>query len=257
MSPITGALISGCLMMLLAATTVVVVRRLYVPAYRWFLGRRCRLDCRRRPKLILGAFVTVPMLKVFLPLFPFSVYKIVGGLCMGLFSAIFEMGATIAAVVIWRQLGRDLPRAVAIGAGAGAFEALLLGLASVVGMLTILAGVPGREDAAAQVQRLSDSTRFLARRTDRTCNRDPGAHGLSRPAPSRHHSAPLVMAAAGFAVFTLLDGIAGYLQVADAMNRMSLWWVELSLVPAGLVSIVALVWLHKRHAHAAQARDDA
>jgi len=67
------------------------------------------------------------------PSYPLQVLG--GGLFLGIQSSLFEIGLTFLAVLIWRQLGRDADRAIGIGIGAGAFEALLLGIASFIAIL--------------------------------------------------------------------------------------------------------------------------
>jgi YhfC intramembrane metalloprotease len=243
-----GALVSALGMVLVAAATVVMARRLYRPACRWFWVGAALWAVAVVPKLVLGALSTVPMLKGLHSVLPFNVYVVVGGLCMGLFSAMFEIGVTIAAGLIWRRpLGGDLSRAVAIGAGAGAFEAALLGLAAGAGALAAAAGVPGTEEAGEQIRAFAESTPlfWLVSPMERitavlshTASRALVLLGIAR--------GRWWMVVAGFAIFTLLDGLAGVVQVSDAVHRMSIWWIELSLAPAGLLSFTVLVWLHRR-----------
>jgi uncharacterized membrane protein YhfC len=243
-----GALVSALCMMVIAAAAVMAARRLYHPAYRWFWVGAALWTIAVVPKLILGGLVTVPALKTLNSVLPFNVYVIVAGLCMGLFSAIFEIGVTIAAGLICRHRLGPFPRAIAIGAGAGAFEALLLGLLSMAGVLAAMSGVEGTEEVATHLERLAASTPlfWLIAPSERitailshTASRALVLIGLAQRR--------WWMVAAGFAIFTALDGMAGFLQVKDAMSRWSLWLVELSLTPAALVSLVVLVWLHGRH----------
>ncbi len=74
---------------------------------------------------------------------PYPIYVASGGLYVGVESSVFEMGFTILAGLIWRQLGKDSTRAIAIGVGAGAFEAFLLGLLSAVGMVAVIMSARG------------------------------------------------------------------------------------------------------------------
>src|SRR3974377_1411442 len=57
----------------------------------------------------------------------------------GLMTGLFEIGATLAAALIWRRLAADPSRAIAVGMGAGAFEALLVGLTAFAGCLVAVA----------------------------------------------------------------------------------------------------------------------
>ena len=73
---------------------------------------------------------------------------IVGSIYVGLLTGVFEIGITLVAALIWKQMARDAARGVAVGVGAGAFEALLLGIAAVAAALTALSN-PSSDVAAA------------------------------------------------------------------------------------------------------------
>ena len=162
---------------------------------------------------------------------------------VGVQSSIFEIGFTILAGWIWRQLGRDSPRAIAVGVGAGAFEAFLLGLLSAVAMAAVAVGAPGTEGP----------------------NREISVHQAVTPlfwlvAPVERISAVLVHASSralvllgltyrrplmvfwGFWIFALLDTVAGAAQLSGKIGTFSLWWVELAILPFGLISIPILRW---------------
>lgn len=51
----------------------------------------------------------------------------------------FEIGITLAAALIWRQVAKSSARGVVVGVGAGGFEAVLLGLLPVIGALAAYA----------------------------------------------------------------------------------------------------------------------
>ena len=76
---------------------------------------------------------------------PYPLFVLAGGLFVGAYSSLFEIGLTLLAVIIWRKLGTDANRAIGIGIGAGAFEAFLLGVVLLVQVWTALAGMPGAE----------------------------------------------------------------------------------------------------------------
>ena len=46
----------------------------------------------------------------------------------------------------------------------------------------------------------------------------------------------------GFLIMTAIDAVAGYVHLAGLMGEVSLWWIELALTPAALLSIPILVW---------------
>lgn len=41
---------------------------------------------------------------------------------------------------------------------------------------------------------------------------------------------------------TAIDAIAGYVHLAGLLGSVSLWWIELAIAPAALLSIPILVW---------------
>jgi hypothetical protein len=45
---------------------------------------------------------------------------------------------------------------------------------------------------------------------------------------------------------TALDAIAGYVHLAGLINKISLWWVELVLLPFAIISILIIKWGRKR-----------
>jgi hypothetical protein len=50
----------------------------------------------------------------------------------------------------------------------------------------------------------------------------------------------------GFLIFTLLDGVAGGVHVAGLMGKISVWWIELAILPFAAVSVPVLVWCYRR-----------
>ena len=46
----------------------------------------------------------------------------------------------------------------------------------------------------------------------------------------------------GFLIMTAIDAVASYVHLAGLMGQVSVWWIELALAPAALLSIPILVW---------------
>ena len=46
----------------------------------------------------------------------------------------------------------------------------------------------------------------------------------------------------GFCIFALLDSVAGAAQLSGRIGTFSLWWVELAILPFGLISVPILRW---------------
>jgi len=166
---------------------------------------------------------------------------IVGGAFVGIESSLFEMGLTLLAVLIWRQLGRDAERSIAVGVGAGAFEALLLGAVGLIALITVLAGVPGTEKLAQEMEKVAARTPvfWLAAPAERIiailCHASCRALILLGAARRR---AGMILA--GFVIFALLDGVVGAFHVSGKIGVISIWWVELAILPLGLLSIPIL-----------------
>ena len=77
---------------------------------------------------------------------PYASFVAASGVFIGVESSVCEIGVTLLAVSIWRQLGRDAGRAIAIGVGAGAWEAFLLGAFVLASVAVAVTGLPVGEE---------------------------------------------------------------------------------------------------------------
>jgi len=158
------------------------------------------------------------------------------------------MGFTLVAVIIWRQLGKEGGRAIAIGVGAGAFEAFLLGLAQLVAAVVVISGLPGADSISEDLAKGVAVTplMWLIGPVERViailCHASSRALILLGMASQR-----VMMIVWGFVIFTLLDGIAGAVHVSGKLGTFSPWWIELVLLPFALVSIPILRWYWKKY----------
>jgi len=50
------------------------------------------------------------------------------------------------------------------------------------------------------------------------------------------------VAAYGFLLFAALDSVAGLAHIGELLGEVSMWWIELSLVPFAALSIPILRW---------------
>lgn len=179
---------------------------------------------------------------------PHPLYVALSGLYLGVQSSAFEMGFTLLAVLIWRQLGRDGGRAIAIGVGAGAFEAFLLGIAPIATALALLvAHGPEMDRTRAQLQTVVAGTPlyWLAGPVERIvailCHAATRALILLGVSKKKY-----LLPCWGFLLFTLLDGVAGAAQVAGVIGKVSIWWIELAILPFAVASVPILVWCYRR-----------
>lgn len=171
------------------------------------------------------------------------VFISLSGLFIGIQSSVFEIGLTLLAVLIWKKFGSNANRAIGIGIGAGAFEALLLGLASLISIILYLAKLPGTEPIGDGINTVAKATPvfWLVGPFERIIA--IGCHTASRALVllGATRSRPM-MVIYGFILFTLLDSIAGGAHVSGAIGKISMWWIELMLLPFFIVSIPIIKW---------------
>ena len=233
-------LVPGPLMVLVALTAVLIWRRRSGAAWRWFWVGAAVWLVAVVIKFTWAYFLNAPILRLLDKCLSQHAYVLAGGAYIGLQSSVCEMGLTLAAALIWRQMTRDAPRGVAVGVGAGAFEAALLGIGSFIGIAAALSGkVPGAEQLA-QVARMTPLV-WLAGPVERviailchTATRSLILLGVARRRWSLFWW--------GFLIFAGLDGVAGLYHMGAFPAGASMWWVELSVLPFGLVSVPLILW---------------
>jgi uncharacterized membrane protein YhfC len=162
---------------------------------------------------------------------------IAGSIYCGLMTGIFEVGVTLAAALIWRRLAADPNRAVAVGIGAGAFEALLLGLAAAAGPL--VASAVGQGDQVLQAlsgASASTSLFWLVGPVERVIA--IAAHTAARVLVLQAVAKRVWLGFwAGFAWLSAVDLIAGVALLTGMTRAGSLWRIELMILPFGLLGI--------------------
>ena len=217
----------------------VQLRWFWVGAGLWTVAVALKVVCALLTnKLVIG------FLKEHLP---HQLYVVAGAAFVGIQSSLFEIGLTLLAVLIWKQLGRDANRAIGIGVGAGAFEALVLGLTALVAVLACLSGVPGTERIREAIEKVAAATPlfWLLAPVERSiailCHASSRALvllGVSHRRPA--------MVVCGFLIFTMIDGIAGAAHLSGVLGKMSMWWIELALLPFAVISVPVLCWCYRR-----------
>jgi uncharacterized membrane protein YhfC len=169
-----------------------------------------------------------------------------GSIYCGLMTGIFEIGITLAAALVWRRLAAEPGRAVAVGLGAGAFEALLLGFAACAGSLATLAS--GQADLALR------SLAGIAAHTPVMWLAGP----VERVIAILAHTASRVLVLravagrrwpgfwAGFGWLSATDLVAGVALLSGMTASASLWLTELMLLPFGVLSVPLTIWAMRR-----------
>lgn len=161
---------------------------------------------------------------------PHAVYLAAGSVYVGLLTGVFEIGITLAAALIWKRMALDANRAVAVGVGAGAFEALLVGLVTVASIAGPLLG-------AALVWLVGPVERVIAI----LCHTSSRALVLMSVATRRW-----ILFGWGFLLLTAVDAIAGYALLSGDLGRVSTWWIEAAIAPFAVASVPVLFWCLRR-----------
>jgi hypothetical protein len=240
-------------MMLVAVVAVWYWHRVAGVSARWYGIGAGLWTVAVLVKVLIG-FVSNPIVIGFLKSrLPHALFVAAGGFYLGVESSVCEIGLTLLAGLLWKELGRDARRAIATGVGAGAFEALLLGIAATAGVVAWLAGAPGTEGLGGELQKAATTSLFwllgpVERVTAIICH--ASSRGLVLLGVRYGRAA---MIALGFLIFTMLDGVAGAVILSGLMGAISSWWFELAFSVFALVSLPLLSWMFRRWGDAAAA----
>ena len=153
---------------------------------------------------------------------------------IGLLTGLFEIGVTIVAARRWPGLSQNAAQAIAIGIGAGATEALVLG--ALLALSTV-----GNQDAAVFGPQSLSLVPVAERALALLCHAASRALVFFAAATRRWR-----WAWAGFALLTAVDTVAGVFLLHRGQAALSPWLLELAIVPFALVSILGLIVLVKR-----------
>lgn len=174
-------------------------------------------------------------------LYPESTVPIIFAVYVGLVSAVTEIGLTAVCAYGWHSMTIDSRRAAGVGVGAGAIEAVLLGFASLAAVCMVLFDLPGSAPVAAEFEAATKTTSlpWLCGPVERTLAviLHTASRMLVLKAVAERRWLPFSL---GFLLFTLVDSIAGYAAISGLLKTISLWWLELALVPTALLGLVAI-----------------
>lgn len=193
---------------------------------------------------VLGSVWLNPMIMEYLKAtMSYQGYLSIGSLYIGMQSSACEIGLTAFLAWLWRRSCRDAREAIAVGVGAGSFEAILLGAGTLAGMLAMSSGnaMPDVQSIFYTYMAGSTSYIWLVGPVERLmaimCHAASRAlvfYGVGTGQGRRVWQ--------GFLLFAALDSVAGFAQLGELMGRMSLWWIELAFAPFAVASIILIRW---------------
>lgn len=194
--------------------------------------------------LIIGQ----PLVDLWKAALPGGVALILGALYAGSFTGTFEAGLTLLAGLTWRSWAKEPKRAVAIGLGAGGFEAICLGgfVLFVVFLAIVAPQVEAEiEKAFREIQPIaSSSSDYLAGPFERsyTILVHVAFRMLALLAVAKRKWSFFVYS---FLLATAIDAVASYYMMSKVITTMSAWLVELTLFPFGLISLAIAFWCYR------------
>lgn len=229
--------VSGLGMTLVVLASVLYWRTRSKARWRWFWVGAGVWTVGVGLKIAWALPLNQPILHALKWTVPPVAYLNSAALYIGLLTGVFEIGVTLVAGLIWRKLAANAQRAVAVGVGAGAFEALLLGL---VGLAEAVLLVSGKTPDALVAQAIG-----MALVTPLVWLVSPVERLIAILCHTSSRTLVLLTIATGrwryfwwgFALMTALDGVAAYFLLSGAVTTLSTWWIELTITPAALASV--------------------
>jgi hypothetical protein len=211
--------------------TVVVAKWMWRIQLRWLWCGALLWAVAVVTKKVIDGLTLDSVLGVFQNHLPNSMYLALGSGYIGLLTGITEPVVTLAAGLLWRQLTYDARRAVGIGLGAGAFEAVYFGLMAIVASQDMIGAQTGF------------GVSVLVPVTERLilipCHAAVRAMTLFAIATGRWS-----WFWGGFAILSTMDSIAGFYYLTN--GTMNSWLLELCFLPFAVISALRLryLWQH-------------
>ncbi|MGA2443388.1 MAG: hypothetical protein ABSH08_20745 [Tepidisphaeraceae bacterium] len=227
----------GALMILVGLGAAAMAKWVWRIQWRWLWCGALLWAIAVAVKFLIAIPLNGPLLGALQKHLPKPLYLTLGSSYIGLLTGVTEVAITLAAGMVWRRLASDVRRAVGIGLGAGAIEAVLLGLSVMAGNVAM----------AAQGMSLPTvtATTILAPTLERImvipCHAVVRAMALFTVASGRWW-----WFWGGFAFFSAIDGLAGFYYLMNWVNTVNPWLLELPLIVFPIISIPLLryLWRH-------------
>lgn len=240
-------LLSGSLMILVGVAFVFGWKAWSHTQWRWFLAGAAIWTGGVALKFLCAYFLNEPTLDALKASLPHVAYVVAGSVSMGLYTGVFEIGITLLACLVWKSMSREPNRAVAVGIGAGGFEAVLLGVVPLAVVLAAVTGIQGSERWVAEAGRFAAATPILwlvgpvERALTILCHTSSRALVLLSVAKRRWSFFWY-----GFGIMTAIDTIPGVPYLTGTLGQFSVWWLELAVVPFALGSLPIIAWCLRR-----------
>jgi hypothetical protein len=241
----TSELICGILMVVVALLSIALCQIKLRVRWRWYWIGAGLWMLGVAMKLAFAIAMNQRVLGFLLAHLGPRAYQVAGSIYIGLLTGVFEVGIVALAALIWRGMSAKAGDAIAIGVGAGAIEAALLGLGMVGTMAAALAGAGNNLIAGAALMTAVTPLAWLVGPVERAlailCHIAARTTALYGVASRRWW--PFWI---GFALLSLVDTIAGWTYVAETLGTSSLWWLEAAIAPLAIVSIPLIGWAARR-----------
>ena len=137
-SRIASLFIPAVGMIIVAMAACIAWRRWSGAKWRWFWVGAAVWFVGVVLKFAWAIPLNGPILSGLGHLLPGTAYLAVGSIYIGLLTGVFEIGVTLIAAFLWKKMTQDAASGIAVGVGAGAFEAALLGGAMALAVLGAL-----------------------------------------------------------------------------------------------------------------------
>ncbi|MBN2621176.1 YhfC family intramembrane metalloprotease, partial [candidate division WOR-3 bacterium] len=194
-------------------------------------------------KFVFAAVANPAVLGWITSLFGQTGYRIIGSFYIGSLTGIFEIGITLFFAVFIKKMYAHASRAIGIGLGAGIIEALLIAFSQIGNMVFLMVQAQGGAEVIGSLVRTMSLNPlfFMLAPVERSiailCH--TSSRVLTLYAVMRRK---YIYFWAGFLIMTGIDAIAGYAHLAGLIERISMWWIELALLPFALASIPIIQW---------------
>lgn len=220
-------------MILVELGTVVLAKWVWRIQVRWLWCGALLWAIAVEGKRFIAGLLNQPSLGAFQNHLPNSIHLALGSLYVGLLTGITEPVVTVAAGLLWRRLAYDAQGAVGIGLGAGAFEAVFFGLIAIVASEDMIGSQAGFGTSVL----IPVAERLIVI----PCHGAVRAMTLYTIATGRWS-----WFWGGFAISTVMDGIAGFHQLTNETNTVNPWLNELCFLPFSIISVLLLryLWRH-------------